>query len=177
MKVKLSKYYKNKGRKIEVEIQNFDIWNLDESLAYIIYPALLKLKESKHGIPVEFAVVGGESWDNQQSFDFYTETVDSAYEEKIKQWYEILDKMIWAFGEIIRDKEENFHYGTIPNFKFKKTGQTMLNPLTNKIEELSELVDPDPNGHFFDMDGYVLYQDRIQEGLELFGKYYRSLWD
>jgi hypothetical protein len=39
------------------------------------------------------------------------------------------------------------------------------------------MVDPDPTSHYFDAAGYTLYQDRIQEGLDLFAKYYRSLWD
>jgi hypothetical protein len=53
----------------------------------------------------------------------------------------------------------------------------MLNPITNQVEQLSQMVDPDPTSHYFDAAGYTLYQDRIQEGLDLFAKYYRSLWD
>jgi hypothetical protein len=29
----------------------------------------------------------------------------------------------------------------------------------------------------FDMEGYKKHNDRITEGLILFGKYYRGLWD
>lgn len=178
MKVKLSKYYRNKGRKNEVEIHNYDVWSLDHSLAYIIYPALLTLKQTKKGIPADFIDnIGGEEWTAQLSFDFYRETHNWAFEQAVQRWEDTLDKMIWSFGELISDNENDYHYGKISKFKVVKTGKTMLNPITNKVEELSEMIDPDPNTHYFDADGFVLYQDRIQEGLELFGKYYRSLWD
>lgn len=176
MKVKISKYLKA-GRKIAVHIENCDIWSLDTTLAYIIYPALLELRMVKHGVPADFAQVGGEDWHEQGCFDFYKETHDWAFNEKIKEWDVILDKMIWSFGQLIWDNEESFHYGKVPRFKFVKTGQTMLNPITNQVEELSQMVDRDPTSHYFDAAGYALYQDRIQEGLDLFAKYYRSLWD
>ena len=176
MKVKMSKYL-NAGRKIAVHIDHYDLWSLDTSLAYIIYPALLELRMMKHGVPADFANVGGEDWNEQGCFDFYKETHDWAFNEKIKEWDEIMDKMIWSFQQLIWDNEESFHYGKIGKFKVVKTGQTMLNPVTNQVEELSQIVDPDPTSHYFDVDGYNIYQERIQEGLDLFAKYYRSLWD
>jgi hypothetical protein len=39
------------------------------------------------------------------------------------------------------------------------------------------MVDKDPNSHWFDGDGLELHEKRIQEGLDLFAKYFRSLWD
>ena len=72
MKVNIGKYPKGKGtRKISVEINNSDTWNLDNTLAAIIYPALLQLKASKQGVPSEFSQVGGEDYVEQNSFDFY----------------------------------------------------------------------------------------------------------
>ena len=31
--------------------------------------------------------------------------------------------------------------------------------------------------HVFDSEGYTKHQERINNGLRLFGKYYRALWD
>jgi hypothetical protein len=39
------------------------------------------------------------------------------------------------------------------------------------------MVDKNPGAHWYDAEGHLLHEERIQEGLELFGKYYRSLWD
>ena len=61
MKVNISKYPKGSGsRKVSVQIDSFDTWSLDHTLANIIYPALLQLKEQKQGVPGDFANVGGE---------------------------------------------------------------------------------------------------------------------
>lgn len=176
MKVNISNY-KKIGRKIAVQIDNCDVWSLDHTLAHIIYPALLVLREQKQGVPSDFANVGGEDWGDQMCFDFYKESHNWAFDQAVKKWDIILDKMIWSFGELVRDDEESFHYGTISDFIRVKTEKKMLNPITNKVEALIEMVDPDPDSHYFDAEGYTLYQDRIQEGLELFGKYYRSLWN
>ncbi len=35
----------------------------------------------------------------------------------------------------------------------------------------------DYDSRAIDLEGFSLYNERIQEGLDLFGKFYRSLWD
>jgi len=177
MKVKIGRFPKGGSQKIDIQIDEFDTWNLDRTLALIIYPALIQLREEKQGVPHDFSVVGGEDWDQQYCFDFYTESHNEAFEEKVKQWNIVLDKMIWSFEQIINDNDDMFHYGKYRDFKTRKINKTMVNPITGKTEELYELVDPTPSSHYFDADGYTMYHNRIQEGLELFGKYYRSLWD
>ena len=104
MKVDI-KNYRNGGhsRKISVKIDDFDTWSLDHTLAIIIYPALLQLKNTKHGVPGEFADVGGESYGTQDSFDFYKESHNEAFDEGIKRWDEILNKIIWSFEQLLKD--------------------------------------------------------------------------
>ena len=66
MKVNLGKYPKISSRRVSVEIERFDTYSLDHTLAHIILPALLQLKATKHGIPHEFvADVGGADYDSQ----------------------------------------------------------------------------------------------------------------
>jgi hypothetical protein len=62
MKVNIGKFPKKSTgkRKINIEIENQDTWNLDHTLALIIYPALLQLKATKQGVPSEFGDVGGD---------------------------------------------------------------------------------------------------------------------
>jgi hypothetical protein len=46
MKIKIGKYPKGCGdRKIDVDIEQFDTWSLDHTLAHIILPALMQLRE------------------------------------------------------------------------------------------------------------------------------------
>lgn len=177
MKVKLGKYPKGSGnRRVDIQIDNFDTWNLDHTLALIIYPALIQLRETKHGIPNDFAEVGGADYDSQDSFDFYKETHNEAFDEGVKKWEEVLDKMIWSFEQLIKDYDELYHHGKA-DYDFVKTDKQFPNPITGKVEDTFKMVDKNPESHWYDAEGHKLHEDRIQEGLELFGKYYRHLWD
>ena len=178
MKVNLGKFPRKSGaRKIEVEIEGHDTWSLDHSLAYIILPALIQLKENKHGVPSELADVGGEDWTDQQPFDFYKESHNEAFEEGCKRWDETLDKMIWSFQQLaLEDYDQQYHHGKA-QYDWKKTDKTFPNPVTGVDEATYQMVDKNPNEHWYDHVGHKLHEDRIQEGLDLFAKYYRSLWD
>ena len=177
MKVKIGKYLNIKSRKIDITIDDYDTWGLDHTLALIIYPCLVQLKATKHGVPSEFADVGGEDYTEQKSFDFYHDSHKEAFELGCEKWNDVLDKMIWSFEQILKDDiNEKYYYGKA-DYIWKKTDTTFPNPLTGKAEELFEMLDKNPTGHFTDFEGMRLHEDRIQEGLELFGKYYRALWD
>lgn len=84
------------------------------------------------------------------------------------QWAEILDKMIFAFDEIANDYpgEEAFRSGTL-DISFEKIEGS---------KNYSMVEGPNHN-YSVDWEGRKMYDERIQEGLTLFGKYYRSLWD
>ncbi len=177
MKVKLGDYKKGGDRKIDVQIDRFDTYSLDHSLAHIILPALIQLKHTKMGVPAEFAEVGGAGYDSQDSFDFYKETHNEAFDIACKRWEEILDKMIWSFNQLVFDDwEKQYHHGT-PEFDWIKTDQQITNPVNNKVEDTFQMVDKNPDDHWTDYEGMRIHEERIQEGLELFGKYYRHLWD
>jgi hypothetical protein len=176
MKVKIGKYPKvSPKRRISVEIEKFDTWGLDHTLSYIIYPALLQLKATKNGVPAEFAEVGGEDYIDQLSFDFYMETHNESFDEKIKEWDLILDKMIWSFQQILMDEySEKYHHGD-QNIDWIKNDDKFLNPLTGKMEETYTMKHKP--SYFFDAEGLKKHEERIQEGLDLFGKYFQHLWD
>jgi hypothetical protein len=177
MKVKIGKYKKYSGRKIEVEIHDYDTWSLDVTLAYIILPCLLRLKETKHGVPNEIVNdVGGESYNVQSSFDFYTETHNESFDIACKKWDDILDKMIWSFHQLIIDYENRYRYGK-GIYETIELDELYPNPITGKLEKLYKMNDKNKDNHWFDFVGQELHQERIQEGLNLFGKYYRNLWD
>ena len=177
MKIKIGKFPKNGDRKIDINIDKYDTWNLDHTLAVIILPALIQLKESKHGIPSDFAEVGGEDYNAQESFDFYKETVNENFEKRVQEWEEVLDKMIWSFQQIaLEDYDNKYHHGK-PKFDFVKTDKQYPNPISGVLEDTFQMVNKNPGEHWYDHVGHKLHEERIQEGLELFGKYYRSLWD
>lgn len=179
MKINIGKFKKtNDRRKINVQIDNYDTWSLDHTLANIIYPALIQLKNTKQGIPGEFVEnVGGEDYLDQDSFDFYKETHQESWNIAAQRWDETLDKMIWSFEQLLKgDYDDKYHHGK-SEYDWVKSDKTFPNPITGKVEDTWQMVDKDPESHWYDAEGHRLHDERIQEGLELFGKYYRSLWD
>ena len=86
-----------------IHIDDYDCWSLDYTLARIIHPALIRLKETKHGYPElwEDGMVTHHNWDRQLHFDFIDEDIESTY--LINKWNGILDKMIYSFGKIMED--------------------------------------------------------------------------
>ena len=86
-----------------IHIDNFDCWSLDYTLARIIHPALIRLKETKHGYPElwEDGMVTHHNWDRQLHFDFIDEDIETNY--LIDKWNGVLDKMIYSFSKIMED--------------------------------------------------------------------------
>ena len=143
MKIKIGPYPKTNWLKqicgikenqfIEVKIDKWDTWSMDHTLAYIIHPMLVQLKDTQHGYPSKL-----------------TE----------QEWNDILDEMIWAFEQKCKDDWTDQYYGKW---------------VTDKDKDKDKIL----SGHFdsIDHDGLKEHQERITQGLKLFGKYYESLWD
>ena len=178
MKVNIGKYPKGSSdRRISVEIERHDTYSMDHTLAYIILPMLIHLKETKHGIPTEFADVGGASHESQDSFDFYKETHNECFDIGCQRWNDVLDKMIWSFQQLVDDNYEDQYRHGKSEFDWVKTDKQYPNPVTGKNEPTYQMVDKNPTEHWTDYEGMRKHEERIQEGLDLFGKYYRNLWD
>lgn len=155
-------------QKVEIRIDRWDTWNMAETLADIILPMLKQLRDTKHGSPSDMPAFleTTEYQYPQMSFDFYKETNDICSKRGHQQWTEVLDKMIWSFEQIVdRDRDSKFHTGNI---------DIVWKPLPGG----GSVMERGPSDtHHFDKEGYVKYNEKIQEGLDLFGKYYRNLWD
>jgi hypothetical protein len=178
MKIKISKFPNKGPQRIDVRIDPWDTWNMDSTIAQIIYPMLVQLKATKHGIPGDLVNdVGGEDYADQASFDFYKETHDESWNKGAERWDDILDKMIWSFGQIAyEDYDAQYHHGDA-KYDWIITDRTYPNPITGVPEPTYQMVDKNPDEHWYDHVGHKLHEERIQEGLDLFGKYFRSLWD
>jgi hypothetical protein len=141
MKVKIGDYPKynywldrlfgwNPKQKISVRIDKHDTWSMDHTLAHIILPMLVQLKENNHGYP-------------------------SGLTEK--KWDDIMDEMIWAFEQKLRDNWEDDYYGPYIESEDKRE-------LFGRFE-------------WVDDEGRQKHQERMTNGFKLFGKYYENLWD
>ena len=165
MKVNISKFF-TKGQRIKIEIDRHDTWSMDHTLAWIILPLLLQLKETKHGFPSMVSSQYDNVQPGQMCFDFMYEDSPEAYLEDLKKWDDILDKMIWSFKQIVEDEYDQVYHHGKSELTTKKIGNGSV-----------EVVDLNSNGHWYDHVGHRLHEERIQEGLDLFAKYYRCLWD
>lgn len=153
----------------KIWIDRNDTWSMDYTLALIIVPMLKQLKETKQGAPcVDDEDVPEELRSTSAPpVDKDTGDVDDNH---FKRWEYALDEMIFAF-ECVADPMESwsdqFHKGEI-DFMWEKL------PDNSKLSTLKH----GPNHtHQFDMDGYKVVNARIDNGLRMFGKYYRGLWD
>jgi hypothetical protein len=178
MKIKIGNWpKKSNNRKIDIQIDPWDTWNMDGTLAMIIYPMLAQLRETKHGIPGNFAEVGGASYDPQQSFDFYNDENNELFNQRCKEWDMVLDKMIWSFQQIAEGNyDDKYHHGDV-DYEWEETDKLYPNPVTGKMEKTYQMIDKNPDEHWYDYVGVQEHNRRIQEGIDLFAKYYRDLWD
>ena len=137
-----------------VKIDRWDTWNMDGTLAVIILPLLKQLRAEKHGsgfVDLD-DVPEGMRYTNTE--DYYDQKTFDFYHEPDLQKIQcdIHDRWDWVLDEMI--------------FAFEKiTDDNWENEFWSK------------DNRKCDWDGRKKVQDRINNGLCLFGKYYQNLWD
>lgn len=140
-----------------VKIDYWDTWSMDHTLSPIILPMLVQLQKTKQGSP---------NVDDEDVPEYLRSTSAPAKENEWdtddnwhKRWEWVMNEMIWAFTQLNDDDNE---------------GQFYDHPEVDKSEkDLSKLI----SNIKCDYDGLRAHNERIQNGLCLFGKYYRGLWD
>lgn len=143
-------------QKTYVRIDPWDTWSMDCTLAHIILPMLKQLQDIKHGAPhVENEDVPESLRANQ------TEMRDYEYDGStdihfFARWDWVMDEMIWAFEQKLRDDWDNDYYGP------------WIKPEDDQSFGRFEWVDD---------EGKQKHEDRMRNGFRLFGKYYEALWD
>lgn len=165
-------------RKVVVELDRWDTWNMDRTLALIVLPMLKQLKETKHGgpsvddrdVPKGIGLRSTEAPPKVNEWD----TDDNWF----KRWDWVLDEIIWTFEQLQPDCdwEAQYHSGEY-DMRWKKSDKTYPNPKTGVEEPTYEMIKGPNDTHVWDQKGAELHNKRINNGLKLFGKYYRSLWD
>jgi hypothetical protein len=143
-----------------VKIDRWDTWSMDHSLAHIIHPMLVQLQKDKHGAPYTedddvpeylrsyMAQPKENEWDT-----------DSLH---FMRWDWILNEMIWAFEQELKDDDESQF------FDHSECGDEKL-PWNKDGQYESKLK--------LDTEGLEAHQKRKANGFRLFGRYYQNLWD
>jgi hypothetical protein len=160
----INKVIKNRKRKIKVHIDGYDLWGMDNTLAHIIHPMLVKMRDQKQGtpftddedVPEHIRSTAAKPKENDWDTDEFHDA----------RWEYILGEMIHAFECELDDNWEEKFYSGKSDFIFQKWDG-------GSGYEMKE----GPNHTFkVDRDGLAQAWKRRQEGLRLFGKYYHSLW-
>jgi hypothetical protein len=148
-----------------VKIDKWDTWSMDSTLTPIILPMLQQLKQSKHGAPfVEDEDVPEDLRSTSAPAKEHDWDTDDNH---FKRWDWVIDQMIWSFEELNKDDWEKQFY----------SGESDIQWLEDEATGHS-IMEHGPNHTYkWDKDGYMKHNERIQNGLVLFGKYFRNLWD
>ena len=157
-----------------VKIDNYDTWSMDSTLTPIILPMLKQLRKVKHGAPYT------EDADVPANLRSTTPAAKKAQKESwdtdgnhFKRWDWIMDEMIWAFEQLADDEwEAPYFTGTsdvvwVPSKELDTKGK----PLTYEMKAGPK------DTRKYDRKGHAKHSARIDNGVRLFGKYFRALWD
>jgi len=143
-----------------VKIDQWDTWSMDHTLAYIIHPMLIQLKETKHGAPfTDDEDVPRYLRSTMAQPKEYEWDTDSLH---FMRWDWILDEMIWAFEQELKDDDEHQF------FDDSECGDEKF-PWNENGQYVSKLK--------LDKEGLEAHQKRKANGFRLFGRYYQNLWD
>ena len=143
----------------KVHIDHYDVWSMDHTLSLIIHPMLVKLKEQKHGF----------GWVHDKDVPKHLRSTEPGARDGIgndydwdnlaEQRYEwLLDELIWTFEQLAKDGNDDQFYDHTESEK-----ETDINESIKKLK--------------VDRKGLKAHWARIDNGLILFGKYFRTLWD
>jgi len=142
-------------RNIKIHIDKWDTWGMDHTLAMIIVPMIKQLHATKHGAP---QVDDEDVPEHLKSTTAPPKENDYDVDENhFKRWDWVMDELIWTFEQIaMEDSTKQFF--THPTEKF------------DNFKDHMEAIK-------VDREGLDAHEKRIENGLRLFGKYYRGLWD
>ena len=159
-----------KTRKIKIRIDPYDTWSVDHTLALIIVPMLKQLKARQHGAP---NVDDEDVLENLRSINAKPKEDWEVDEFHFDRWDYVMDEMIFAFEHIADTEwEDKLHSGKMDWEWICKNPEE-----TDKEKLLWETKEGPNHTYKFDQEGFNAVNKRIDNGLRLFGKYYRNLWD
>lgn len=174
--------HSKKNRTVKIHLDRWDTWNMDSTLALIVLPMLKQLKETNHGspfvddedLPDYLRLSGYEDGSLQKNLNFGDEEQykKESWDLHAKKWDWVMDELIWTFEQLQPDCDWEDQYFT-GNSDFRSK------PIVDENGKVTmyEMIRGPNDTRVTDWDGLQQHQERINNGLRLFGKYYTGLWD
>lgn len=149
---------KKKKRKVKIRIDGYDTWNAEHTLALIIHPLLVAMKDNKAGspyvddedVPKHIRSTAAKPTGNDYDVD----------EFHYDRWDWVLNEMTWTFEQYTNERrDDQFDSGVIDV----------------SIDSANLVYGPN-HTHRTDTVAKAAYDLRLKNGRMLFAKYYESLW-
>ena len=138
-----------------VKIDRYDTWSMDHTLAYIIHPMLIQLRDTAMG--------SGQIDLEDAPEHLHPKVPPSAannYDDETvhERWKWAMNEMIWAFEQKLNDDgtDQFYDHSAVDH-------SASLNTQVGQMK--------------VDRQGLEAHQKRMANGFRLFGKYYQALWD
>lgn len=153
------------NRKVKVKIHPYDVWSMDHTLSLIVLPMLKQLNINKHGapytddddVPEHLRSTSAPAKENEWDTD----------DNHFLRWDWVIGEMIWTFEQLSSDDDESqFYHHEFGKDDVVPEGYVWINGIRKVMK-----------GFWIDRIGQDIHSKRIENGLRLFGKYYRGLWD
>jgi hypothetical protein len=148
---------------------------------------LKQLKETKHGsprvdpedVPFELQITGHDDIGSQYEFEFenHEQYKTDSWDITHRRWDWVLDEMIWTFEQLHPDNdwEDQYSSGVMDNHWVPVDADG--NEVPKGEHKYYQMKDGPKHTYKIDWKGRMAHEERINNGLRLFGKYYRGLWD
>lgn len=138
-----------------VKIDHHDTWSMDHTLAHIIHPMLIQLRDTGMG--------SGQT--DPEDVPEYLRPADppgphNNYEDSTvhERWRWVMNEMIWAFEQELKEDDTAEFYD--------HSGVNHSASLNTQIGQIK-----------VDRAALEAHEKRKANAFKLFGKYYQSLWD
>lgn len=174
-----------KRRKVDVVIHDYDVWNMDATLALLIIPMLHKLKATKQGAPhvddedVPEHLRSTAAPPKERPYD-----ADANY---FKRWDWVIDEIIWAFEQEYLDENDEGHWNYYDKYAEGEPTEPLM-PIRilkddGSIEEKERSFETAEDEAAYralgkyNKERHLAYSRRVKHAMTLFGKHFQSLWD
>ena len=156
-----------------IKIDPWDSWSMDYTLSPIILPMLRQLQKTKHGAPnVDDEDVPAGLRSTTKSAQKAKKEVGDTDGNHFKRWDWVMEELIWTFEQLSDDDWEDQYFSGTTDYKW------VPSEVDGEGKVLTYEMKKGPKDtRKWDKKNWLNHNARIQDGLRLFGKYYRNLWD
>ena len=155
-------WLRKKRQKWTTGFPHEEFWDFKSALANWAIPRLKHMKDNLHGYPS--CLIPEEKWEEiSAGKEVVKEGRDIREEHGMKEWNKILDKIIWSF-----ENHDNEPMPTEPENYDPRCNMIKYDDGSTEYEHLDDRP--------WDWTECEAHDKKVQEGLDLFAKYYKDLW-